>query len=85
MATNVSNEKLLNAANGRVTAFTASDLLRENQQEKEGVGGRGGGAGDSPTQTRVKCVYYDFFGTFFVIPETYQVLVLNLKWISLRQ
>ena len=42
MATNVSNEKLLNAANGRVTAFTASDLLRENQQEKkEGVGGGG--------------------------------------------
>ena len=28
----VSNEKLLNAANVRVTAFTSSELLRENQQ-----------------------------------------------------
>ena len=38
--TNVANEKLLNAANGRVTAFTVSDLLRENKQEL------GKGAGD---------------------------------------
>ena len=29
--TNVSNEKLLNAANARVTAFTIFELLRENQ------------------------------------------------------
>ena len=56
--TNVANEKLLNAENGRVTAST---------------------------QSRAKCVYYDFFGTFFLISETYQVLVLNLKWISLKQ
>ena len=28
----VSNEKLLNAANVRVTAFTTSELLKENQQ-----------------------------------------------------
>ena len=29
--TNVANEKLLNAANGRVTASIVSDLLRENK------------------------------------------------------
>ena len=58
--------------------------LRENKEELGNGGGRGGGVKISPTQTRVKCVYYDFFGTFFIIPEMYQVLVLNLKWIALR-
>ena len=32
----VFNEKLMNAANAKITAFTVSELLRENQQ---GVGG----------------------------------------------
>ena len=39
---NVANEKLLNAANGRVTAFTVSDLLGKKQQEWRGMGGGGG-------------------------------------------
>ena len=36
---------LLNAANATVTAFTLSELLRENQLGKGGVGGGGGGGG----------------------------------------
>ena len=32
----MSNRMLLNAANARVTAFTVSELLRENQQEGGG-------------------------------------------------
>ena len=60
MATNVSNEKLLNAANSRVTAFTASDLLRENQQEKEGVWGGGGVQGIAPPRLGLS-VYITIF------------------------
>ena len=48
---NVSNKILLNTANARVTAFTVSKLLRENQQEW----GRGGKITlHPPTLIRVK-------------------------------
>ena len=58
--------------NVRVAAFTVSELLREHQE--------GGKMVKIPiTQIRVKCVHCDSFGTFFVITETYQLLVLNLR------
>ena len=31
---NVSNETLIDVANARVTAFTVSELIRENQKEE---------------------------------------------------
>ena len=37
LGTNVSSKMLLNAVNARVTAFTVSELLRENQKEVLGV------------------------------------------------
>ena len=60
-----------------VTAFTVSELLREHQQ--------GGGVVVIKIliiQIKVKGVHCDSFETFFVIPETYQLLVLNLRWSS---
>ena len=62
-----------------VTAFTVSELLREHQQ-----GGGGGGVVIKILiiQIKVKGVHCDSFETFFVIPETYQLLVLNLRWSS---
>ena len=60
-----------------VTAFTVSELLREHQQ-----GGGGVVIKILIIQSKVKGVHCDSFETFFVIPETYQLLVLNLRWSS---
>ena len=60
--------------NARVAAFPVSELLREHQQ---------GGVGMVKipvTQIKVKYKHCDSFGTFFEITETYQLLVLNLRW-----
>ena len=61
--------------NAKVTGFTVSELLREHQQG-------GGIVKILITQIKVKCRQCDSFGTFFVIPETYQLLILNLRWSS---
>ena len=44
--------------NTRVTAFTAPELLRENQQG-QGLGGKGGRGGNYlPTKIRVKFMFF---------------------------
>ena len=40
--------------NAKVTAFSISQLLKENQQPGKGSGGRGGGGLNPATQVRVK-------------------------------
>ena len=62
--------------NTKVAAFPVSELLREHQQG----GGGGGWDGKNTRHIKVKCVHCDSFGTFFEITETYQLLVLNLRW-----
>ena len=76
--TNVSNEKLLNATKFGGYSFYCFWVIK-------GTPTRGGGGVVIKIliiQIKVKGVHCDSFETFFVIPETYQLLVLNLRWSS---
>ena len=75
--TNVSNEKLPNATKCRRYSFYCFWVIKGTPTR-----GRCGCVTIPITQIKVMGVHCDSFGTLFVIPETYQLLVLNLRWSS---